>query len=215
MLTRHQTVAYIAAAVQVPAHLEAEAWDLICPESMLVPLREMAEVEEMTLLTVQGWVKELGAFHPQTAAGGPPVPRRAVVLKDGDTEVELVLWREANLTQLEVGLLIRGTHLRAKRSNWGLSLHSTGHTSVEVINGDKEVQVMGYRILPDGDMEVLDPSDNEHVIPQAMWDAVIGKTVPAIRFHLLFTLFTFERAKLLQINLREEYPNNIQLSGAH
>ena len=60
---------------------------------------------------------------------------------------------------------------------------------------------MGYRTLPDGDMEVLDPSDNEHVIPQAMWDAVIGETVPAIPFHLLFTL---ERAKLLQINLREE-----------
>ena len=59
MLTRHQTVAYIAAAVQVPAHLEAEARDLICPESMLVPLREMAEVEETTLLTVQAWVKEV------------------------------------------------------------------------------------------------------------------------------------------------------------
>ena len=55
MLTRHQTVAYTA----VPAHLEAEARDLICPESMLVPLREMAEVEEMTPLTVQGWVKEV------------------------------------------------------------------------------------------------------------------------------------------------------------
>ena len=59
MLTRHQTVAYIAAPVQVPAHLEAEARGLICPESMLVPLREMAEVEETTLLTVQGWVKEV------------------------------------------------------------------------------------------------------------------------------------------------------------
>ena len=60
---------------------------------------------------------------------------------------------------------------------------------------------MGYRTLPDGDMEVLDPMDNEHVVPQAMWDAVIGETVPAIPFNLLFT---FERAKLLQINLREE-----------
>jgi hypothetical protein len=60
---------------------------------------------------------------------------------------------------------------------------------------------MGYRTLPDGEKEFLDPSDNEHVIPQAMWDAVIGKTVTAIPFHLLFT---FERAKLLQINLREE-----------
>ena len=59
MLTRHQTVAYIAGAVEVPAHLEAEARDLICPESMLVPLREMAEVEETTLLTVQGLVKEV------------------------------------------------------------------------------------------------------------------------------------------------------------
>ena len=53
---------------------------------------------------------------------------------------------------------------------------------------------MGYRTLPDGDMEVLDPSDNEHVIPQAMWDAVVGKTVPAMPFQLLFK---FEKAKLL------------------
>ncbi|XP_056438021.1 uncharacterized protein LOC130375042 isoform X2 [Gadus chalcogrammus] len=78
----------------------------------------------------------------------------------------------------------------------GLSLHSTGHTSVEVINGDKEVQVMGYRTLPDRDMEVLDPSDNEHVVPQAMWDAVVGKTVPAMPFQLLFK---FEKAKLLKL----------------
>ncbi|CAL8326370.1 unnamed protein product [Boreogadus saida] len=63
MLTRHQTVAY--AAVQVPAHLEAQARDLICPESMLVPLREMAEVEEMTPLTVQGWVKEVRSTRKQ------------------------------------------------------------------------------------------------------------------------------------------------------
>ena len=38
MLTRHQTVAYITAPVQVPAHLEAEARDLVCPGSMLISL---------------------------------------------------------------------------------------------------------------------------------------------------------------------------------
>ncbi|CAL8387350.1 unnamed protein product [Gadus morhua 'NCC'] len=42
----------------------------------------------------------------------------------------------------------------------------------EVINGDKGVQVMGYRTLPDGEKEFLDPSDNEHVIPQAIEEVV-------------------------------------------
>ena len=39
MLTRHQTVAYIAAAVEVPAHLEAEARDFmgLCETTYLLP----------------------------------------------------------------------------------------------------------------------------------------------------------------------------------
>ncbi|CAL8236855.1 unnamed protein product [Boreogadus saida] len=186
---------------------------------MLVPLREMAEVEDITLVTVQGWVKKLGAFQPHTTPSGPPVPRRTVVLKDlawANKEVETfvcILGEEdvvydvyVAAAAIDIRPTTKVTHVRAKRSSWGLSLHSTEHTSVEahpskneyinlleVINGDKEVQVMGYRTLPDGDMEVLDPSDKEYVVPQAMWDAVVGKTVPAMPFHL----FKFEKAKLL------------------
>ncbi|CAL8269554.1 unnamed protein product [Gadus morhua 'NCC'] len=39
------------------------------------------------------------------------------------------------------------------------------------------VQAVGFRTLPDGDKEVLDPCAKEHVVPPAMWDAAFGQTV--------------------------------------
>ena len=56
------------------------------------------------------------------------------------------------------------------------------------------VYAVGFRTLPDGDKGVLDPCANEHVVPQAMWDAAFGEIVQAIPFNLLFQ---FEKAKLI------------------
>ena len=62
------------------------------------------------------------------------------------------------------------------------------------------VYAVEFKTPPDRDKEVLDPCGNEHVVPQAMWDAAFGPTVPAMPLKL----FKFEKAKLLHFYLTDE-----------
>ena len=49
-------------------------WEGPEPESMLVPLREMVEVEDITLVTVQGWVKEVRRALTRDILSPEPLP---------------------------------------------------------------------------------------------------------------------------------------------
>ena len=88
-------------------------------------------------------------------------------------------------SQLEVGLPISAMHMRAKVAAMDSPPVNKTHLFVYAV---------GFRTLPDGDKGVLNPCANEHVVPQAMWDAAFGETVQAMPFHLLFK---FEKAKLI------------------
>ena len=46
--------------------------------------------------------------------------------------MQAILWREANIAHIEVGMPLTITHLHAKKVGpYGVALHTTGHTTVQ------------------------------------------------------------------------------------
>ncbi|CAL8283097.1 unnamed protein product [Boreogadus saida] len=102
MLTRHQTVAYIAAAVEVPAHLEAEARDFmgLCETTYLLPTLTNYDVKLKCTASIQKNNGSNGA--KRGAAAAEPTAITMTYIKDMELEGKVeALWAKTKWENLK------------------------------------------------------------------------------------------------------------------
>ncbi|KAL3055827.1 hypothetical protein OYC64_018512 [Pagothenia borchgrevinki] len=85
-------------------------------------------------------------------------------------EIQICLWREANLVPITDGMLIKVSHLRGRKSpTYGLSFHSTSFTEIELLSMTNKIKVEGLRILEGGDVELLQGNGTRITVARAIW----------------------------------------------
>ncbi|XP_030269151.1 uncharacterized protein LOC115579694 isoform X2 [Sparus aurata] len=171
VLSRKNTAMYFCAPVTVSSQLEEEGRRMLSPPSISVPIKNL-QADLQHFLTLEPVQKHFGAR-------GEVLPMRTVRIKEGEAEVTVVLWREAVIPKLTIGIPVKISHLKPSRSQYDYRLQSSSFTEIEVVTGAKEIAVKGIRMVPGG-MEIIDDTDTEWLISTDVW----GQSFPQDHFML-------------------------------
>ncbi|CAJ1071400.1 uncharacterized protein LOC115579694 isoform X1 [Xyrichtys novacula] len=115
MLSCQDTNIFHTSLVEVPANVEEEGRNMICPPSQKLSLKDITANRD-GFITVEGCVTSISKIMQIISQHGPPVPLANIRLKEGEVEVKVCLWRKATMVDLCVGTPCKMTHLRIKNS---------------------------------------------------------------------------------------------------
>ncbi|XP_044207144.1 uncharacterized protein LOC122982140 [Thunnus albacares] len=84
--------------------------------------------EELEVLLETGEISALNKVQ----SGRDPIPVKRVALRQDTVSVNLSLWREAAITDLNIGDRVQFSHVKACTTDYGLQLQTTNYTKIEV-----------------------------------------------------------------------------------
>ncbi|XP_042263758.1 uncharacterized protein LOC121895028 [Thunnus maccoyii] len=105
-------------------------------------------------------------------SGRDPIPVKRVALRQDTVSVNLSLWREAAITDLNIGDRVQFSHVKACTTDYGLQLQTTNYTKIEK---PKDTSVIAFIIsVTEMDMrkeivEVLLESGEVLEMDEATW----------------------------------------------
>ncbi|XP_042264214.1 uncharacterized protein LOC121895268 [Thunnus maccoyii] len=101
---------------------------LLHPSSPPTHLRDCRDAKG--LMTIEGQVVEISALS-QVRPGRDLVPLRRITLEQDTVRINLSLWREAAVTDLNIGDHVKFSHVKASTSDCRLQLQTTNCTETE------------------------------------------------------------------------------------
>ncbi|XP_029027782.1 uncharacterized protein LOC114868404 [Betta splendens] len=131
-----------AAPVTITEALIQEGEALLNPHSAISPLAVCGDT--VNFITVEGEVTEVSAVK-KVSKGREAMPLKNITLQENTTQVVLCLWREAAVQDVRLGSHVKVSHLKSRKSSYGLQLHSTTFTMFEEIktSTDEMAEVVG------------------------------------------------------------------------
>ncbi|XP_028283316.1 uncharacterized protein LOC114449694 [Parambassis ranga] len=175
--SQKNTCVYLSPPLIISSESEEEARRLLSPATAQMAIKDLhpgSQTEQ--LLSISGFAKSLEPVQEMAVQGGPTVPTRRLMLKEGEASIEVMLWREAALADLSLGAAVVATHLKAKNNQYGLCLHSTQYTEITLASITRDVILQGVRMDQEREqVEILDQQDDPVAMPISVWAATFGK----------------------------------------